>query len=110
MDTPACPCLNEPLAYNHYRPLRFVGIDPAAGRYGEVNIWQCLACGRLWLHYLLEQEAFTGSGRYFMGLISAEEAGCITPNEAFAYLNRLEWRLFGGSYFGRKGRTSLPAG
>jgi len=106
MDEQSCRCLLEPLEYDRYLPLRFVGIDPAQGRFGEVNIWQCKTCRRLWLHYLIEEEAFTASGRFFMGLIAPADAAVITAGAAWDYLQRLEWHLYGGSYFGGKGKTT----
>jgi hypothetical protein len=102
----SCICLEVPLPFDHYQEVKFIGIDETEGRFGEVTLKQCRHCRRYWLHYLVEYEAFKGSGRYFMGLIALEVANALTPEKAVAYLESLEWRLFGGSYFGRKGRST----
>lgn len=105
MTTEHCICLTEPQTFDQYAEVKFVGIDATNGRFGEVNIKQCKACGQLWLHYFVEYEAVTSSGRYFMGLIAPERADTITAESAVEYLNQLEWHLYGGSYFlGQKGR------
>jgi hypothetical protein len=98
--------LNEPLPFDQYNLVKYIGTDEINGRFGEVNIWQCKICGRYWLHYLVEYEAFTKSGRYFMGLITQEIANSMHPNSVVDYLNKLDWHLYGGSYFGRKGRAA----
>ena len=104
---PECKCLNEPMDVNQYNKIRFVGIDETNGRFGEINIWQCKTCERFWLHYFVEFEAFPASGRYFMGLITKEIAETLSPSDAIAFLNNLDWHLYGGSYFsGRKGRST----
>lgn len=94
------------MPFQAYEKVRFIGIDTTNGRFGEVNLWQCRKCGRYWLHYLVEYEAFTGSGRYFMGLITPLVADSLSPRGAVDYLNGLDWHLFGGSYFGKKGRST----
>jgi len=102
-----CNCLNEPMGMNEYKKVRFIGIDETNGRFGEVNLWQCKTCERLWLHYFVEFESFRASGRYFMGLISQEDSDTLLPSEAVEYLNKLDWHLYGGSYFyGKKGRST----
>jgi ribosomal protein S18 acetylase RimI-like enzyme len=105
---PSCECLNEPLEFDHYAVLRYIGVDEINGRYGDAALWQCKICGRLWLHYLVEIEGFTGSGYYLMGLITPELSETITPDAAMDYINSLDWHLYGGSYFhGRKGRSTI---
>ena len=105
-DPQTCACLSEPQTFDNYEQVRFVGIDTTHGRFGEVSIRQCRICGRLWLHYFVEYEAITGSGRYFMGLLPPEQVDAITAESAVEYLNGLEWHIYGGSYFrGGKGRN-----
>jgi hypothetical protein len=94
------------MSFGQYIPVRFLGIDKTNGRYGEVHIWRCKTCGQHWLHYSVEFEAFTKSGRYFMGLITPEIAETLSPASAIEYLDKLDWHLYGGSYFdGRKGKS-----
>jgi hypothetical protein len=92
--------------FQGYDTIRFIGVDTTNGRYGEVSLWQCKQCDRYWLHYLVEYEASTNSGRVFMGLITPQIADSLAPNDAIDYLDGLEWHLYGGSYFGSKGRSS----
>lgn len=100
-------CLDEPMASDHYEEVGDIGVDTTNGRYGNVTVRQCRLCGRYWLHYHVEYEAFTGSGRYFMGLITREAARVLSPDAAVEYLNGLDWHLYGGSYFGGlKGRST----
>ena len=103
-----CPCLRPPHARADYSE-QAVGIDHTAGRFGEVSIRRCKRCARPWLHYFGEYEAFTASGRYFLGEISEEMAETVTPESAPAILASLQsyWRF--GSYFGdRQGLSSGP--
>jgi hypothetical protein len=79
---------------------RHVGEDPQRGRYAQVTVHRCRRCGRLWLRYHFEFEAYTGSGRWYRGLISPELAGTVTAGNAAAILEGLEWYQCGGSYHG----------
>ena len=54
MNEQACVCLNEPMPFQAYQTVKFIGIDTTNGRFGEVNLWQCRKCGRCWLHYLVD--------------------------------------------------------
>jgi hypothetical protein len=84
-----------------------VGCDETEGRFADVTLNRCRSCGRLWLRYLVEYEAFSRSGRWARGLIGEEAAQSITPQAAVDHLNGLEWYLYGGSYFdGISGRRS----
>jgi hypothetical protein len=106
LDIHSCSCLETPQIYTRYNRVRNIGIDETNGRYGVVELWQCNQCKRFWLHYLVEYEYRTGSGRYFMGLISPDQAQSMTPDKAVGFLESLDWHLYGGSYFeGSKGKT-----
>jgi hypothetical protein len=84
-----------------------VGCDETEGRFADVTLKRCRSCGRLWLRYLVEYEAFSRSGRWARGLIGEEAAQSITPQAAVDHLNGLEWYLYGGPYFdGISGRRS----
>jgi hypothetical protein len=100
-----CLCFRPPFDYRDYvsEP---VGIDMTNQRFGEVSIQTCKRCGTKWLHYLVEYEAFTTSGRWFRGLISEEALAAITPSGAIPYLEQLPWYFMGGSYFHSRGRRS----
>jgi hypothetical protein len=111
-DAPAgrgeCRCLTPPLHYANYRD-RVVGTDPTKGRFGEVKVRTCVHCGRLWLHYLVEYEAFSRSGRWYCGVVSEEVARAVSPETAVEILESLPWHLYGGSYFDTTGRRGTGA-
>jgi len=98
-----CRCMSPPFDFLDYdsEPL---GIDEANGRLGEVSGETCKACGRQWLHYFVEYEAFSKSGRWFRGLATAEMLRSLRPETAVALLESLPWYFYGGSYFGTTGR------
>jgi hypothetical protein len=63
-DKPSCEYLdNGSTSYTE----RAIGVDETNGRYGLVDARTCRSCGRL--RYHVEYEGFTGSGRWFRGLL-----------------------------------------
>lgn len=96
---PSCACLN-----NGVRNLLTcnIGIDTVNSSYGKVTTSRCRDCGRHWLCFFIEYEAFTNSGRWYEGLIEQPYLDRMTPELAIPYLSRLDWYLCGGSYFDGK--------
>jgi hypothetical protein len=78
---------------------RYLGEDPANGRYADVYLESCPACGRQWLHYALEIEGFSHSSRWYRGEVTAEQAANVTAETAAALLESLPAYEAGGSYF-----------
>ena len=104
-----CKCHNPPILYLDYTK-HFIGTDETNGRFGEVTIEKCKHCNSLWLHYFVEYESFSKSGRWYRGLITQENSTNITPENSIDYLKSLEWHLYGGSYFnatGKKGSGNI---
>jgi len=96
-----CGCLKiGPRDYE----LAEVGVDETNGRYGEVTLRTCRGCGRIWLHYLVEYEAFSQSGRWYTAVISPDVAASLTPERAVPILEGLPWHVFGGSHFRSTGK------
>ena len=97
-----CACLTSPtpsLMIN-----RQLGMD---SRYGEVTLLICPDCGQIWLRYFYENEAFSRSGRWYMGPVNPAQIARITAENAKEILEGMDWYLFGGSYFdGKTGRSS----
>ena len=93
-----CICLHPPFYFKDYESTE-IGTDLTNSRYGTVSIKKCLKCNKLWLHYLVEYEAFSRSGRWFRGLITEKEIERITPENAINFLEKLDWYFYGGSYF-----------
>ena len=83
---------------------QWLGMDV---RFAEVSLLACRVCGTLWLRYFYELEAFTASGRWYLGAIPAERAEALSADNAKETLESLDWYFFGGSYFsGKHGRSS----
>src|SRR5690606_3724726 len=99
---PKCRCFIPPLHYMNYEKVT-LGVDKTNGRFGDVSLFTCIHCGTKWLHYYAEYESFSRSGRWYKGIISDKEAKEITPESAVAYLEGLDWYIFGGSFFSSQG-------
>jgi hypothetical protein len=69
---------------------RALGEDPQRGRFADVTMQRCRRCGRLWLRYFFEFEAFSNSGRWYRGLVSPELAATVTAENAAAILESLD--------------------
>ncbi len=98
----ACGCLTSP--YQSLINRKALGMDR---HYAAVALWTCSLCGHPWLEYHYELEAFTASGRWYLGRLSPQQADGITAADAKAALESLDWYFYGGSYYqGRSGRTT----
>jgi hypothetical protein len=102
-ETRACACLSEAPHNPDARAERHVGRDETEGRFADVDLIRCGACGRLWLRYAVEYEIFTASGRWATVPISEETAATVTPKNAAGVIESAPWHIFGGSYFGHSG-------
>ncbi|MFL5539828.1 MAG: hypothetical protein ACJ8J0_12585 [Longimicrobiaceae bacterium] len=100
-----CRCMTPPPDHRDY-VREELGVDEGGGRYADVAIERCKYCGRPWLRYHYEIEAFTGSGRWYRGLVTPEQAARATPHNALEILASLPWHLYGGSYFETTGKRS----
>ena len=100
--TGLCDCL---LALpNNLALVRWLGMDAS---FGEASIHVCPNCGQHWLRVHYEDEAFTASGRWYLGAVSSEQAAALGAEAAAAALEQLSWYYYGGSYYGgRMGKTS----
>lgn len=97
-----CSCFSAPL--QSLASQKELGMD---NNFAEVSILVCPVCGQHWLRYFYELEAFTASGRWYLGAIEAEGAARLIAEEAKAVLEGLGWYFYGGSYYeGRSGRTT----
>lgn len=70
------------------------------GNFAEISLLVCSVCGQHWLRYFYEIEAFTASGRWYLGTIDRQQASHLTAQNAKAVLESLRWYFFGGSYYG----------
>jgi hypothetical protein len=100
--TQYCGCFTAP--HQFLVNQKELGMDD---NFAVVSLLNCSICGQLWLRYFYEVEAFTASGRWYLGAIHAEQASQLTAEKAKATLENLGWYFYGGSYYGgRSGRTS----
>lgn len=76
-----------------------LGVDTRNGRFGQATVHQCTRCGARWLHYLVEYEAFSRSGRWFCGRLADDPASTATAETAIATLAAMPWYWAGGTYF-----------
>jgi hypothetical protein len=98
----SCTCFAAPST--HLIVVNELGLD---SQLAEVSVLICQDCGQHWLRYFYAVEAFTGSGRWYLGAIPPEQFATLTVEQAKATLERLGWYYYGGSYYhGRNGRTS----
>jgi len=98
-----CVCHKPPIHHSDYE-ISFLGVDKTNGRFAEVTIEKCKHCGTEWINYLVENEAFTRSGRWYRGILENGQ-GKIKPENVETYLENLDWYIFGGSYFNSTGKT-----
>jgi len=98
----ACACFTAPST--HLIAVKELGLD---SHLAEVSVLLCQECGQHWLRYLYAVEAFTGSGRWYLGRITPEQFATLTVEQAKAILEGLGGYYCGGSYYqGRTGRLS----
>ena len=97
-----CVCLVEPVRGSGVE----LGMD---SRYAEVSVMTCPECGRAWLRYYYVNEAFSKSGRWYLGELDKSRVPGFDVEGAKAALESLEWYFYGGSYFdGKTGKSSGP--
>ena len=78
-------------------------MDPSNGRYGNVVIETCQYCGSKWVHYQLEIEGLSQSGRWYRGMVADDELPSLTPETALSKVENLAWYMYGGSYYNSEG-------
>ncbi len=98
-----CPCLECGPRHPDVTHEKYVGRDETDGRFADVTLLGC-RCGRLWLRYAVEYEAFSSSGRWAAVPISDSDAATMTPEKAPGFIAASPWHVRGGSYFGHAGR------
>ena len=97
-----CVCFSAPA--RSLVIVKELGVD---GIFAEVSLLTCPLCGQHWLRYFYEMEAFTASGRWYLGAIQVEQASRLTVENARSTLEGLSWYFYGGSYYeGKSGRAA----
>jgi hypothetical protein len=90
----ACTCLAA--SPRHLIVVQELGMDD---RFAEVSLLRCADCDRKWLRYFYENEAFSNSGRWFLGAITQDQADSLSLYNAKSILEGLNWYFCGGSYY-----------
>jgi len=91
-----CECMDGNARYTQFERSE-LGTDEHCA---EISMDRCRECGRIWLHYYLAFEAFTGSGRWYRGEVGPDMA--FSARNAAAVLAKLKGYWAGGSRFGGK--------
>jgi hypothetical protein len=96
--TDPCLCMDAETHFGGFEK-KVIGVDDD---YGEVSLWTCTKCRRIWLHYFVEYEYLTAAGRMFTGLISPDTAATMKSKDAVNLFEKMDWYFRGGSAFGSK--------
>ena len=98
------PCTCFVVPHKNLSNYRELGMDKS---FADVSVLVCQHCGQHWLRYFYEHEAFTASGRWYLGAITPGQLSSLTPDGAKPLLEGLHWYYYGGSYYdGESGKTS----
>ncbi len=99
-----CRCLDNPLQ-NNWKIFEEIvlGVDRTNGRFGEVLIRICPECKFIWLRYHAEYEAFTASGRWYLGRLCIKDYKIIVVEKAASLLEFSNPCFYGGSYYKTNG-------
>lgn len=94
-----CSCLERGPRQGDISEETDIGTDYTNGRYASVELNRCRKCGRLWLHYHVEYEGFSKSGRWATCPIDEKSAADMKPDEAAEFIDRQPWYIYGGCYW-----------
>ena len=92
-----CICLSEPS--DKLLMVKQIGED---SHFGEVSVLRCPECAQLWVRYLIENEGFTASGRWYLGAITPAQLLNLTSDCCLSLLGQLDSYFVGGSAFDGK--------
>jgi hypothetical protein len=57
--------------------------------FADISVLVCQSCGQHWLRYFYEHEAFTASGRWYLGAITPTQFSILTTDNAKSLLEGL---------------------
>ena len=90
-----CPCRSPPFHHADFE-VEPLGMD---GQFADVSIHTCKRCGTEWLKYLLEDEAFPRSGRWWRVEVPAPRDPILRAGTARDFIERQAGGFAGGSGF-----------
>ena len=103
-----CSCLTPPFGFDRFESQR-VGVDASGGRFAEVDLVRCRACGQRFVHYFYELESFSRSGRWYRAPVTGVDARELTNENARAILTKARLYFYGGSSFESSGQRGAGA-
>src|SRR5450830_1616406 len=99
MSKRTCICQSPPFNYLDFETIE-LGMD---SRYAAVSMSTCKYCGETSIKYLVEEEGFTASGRWWVVNLKTEDRGKVTAINACEYIEKQASGFYGGSYFNSTG-------
>ena len=93
-----CKCETPPFYYADFHSAE-LGVG---SHYADVTIQTCKKCGKKWLKFLIEEEHYTKSGRWWRAPVEPEKLSSITAENAKQFIESLDWCFVGGSYYDGK--------
>jgi hypothetical protein len=100
-----CSCDKPPFQYLEY-DTESLGYD---SDFGEVSVDTCKKCNKQWLKYLIEEEHYSKSGRWWRIPIKNINNKKLTVKDAKSFIESAEWCFIGGSYYeGKISKITAP--
>ena len=93
-----CKCEQPPFHYKDFETV-YLGEDD---NFASVTIDRCRLCGQKWLKYLVEEEYYTKSGRWWRVPVGPDKVETLTANNAKAFIASSKWCFGGGSFYDGK--------
>ncbi|MBL8018659.1 MAG: hypothetical protein JNM27_03260 [Leptospirales bacterium] len=105
-----CACFEPDARYTEFeKETVHIGTDPTRGRFGDTQVRTCASCARLWVHYQVEYEGYSASGRWFRTLIPADAVPLLNPFSSVAFIENSPWFFYGGSAYDSTGKVGYYA-
>jgi hypothetical protein len=98
-------CCDQPTCNAAQFDIYEMGTDRSHQRYGEVRVYTCKKCQKIWLNYFIEKD-YSNSGRWYRGQVTRERLQELTPETVVNYLEHLSYYYCGGSFFNTTGKIS----
>jgi len=96
-----CGCEKPNQSSSDYRTSK-IESDNSNDNGAEVSVLQCRLCQRIWILYVTNSQ-LSQSERWYKGIVAKKDLSSITPENAIEYLEKLDWYIYGGSYFKSEG-------
>jgi transposase-like protein len=98
-----CPCKAPQCNAENFN-FSFWATDTTNNRFAEISIYTCKHCNSQWVHYFVEYEAYSKSGRWYRCRITPLQLQQLTANNTVDFLEQAADYFYGGSYFNTTGK------